>query len=73
MVSNERKGMLTVLEDTSDGIHDTLIAACDRWRYLELLGEEEGQEHRSCEGNMVEALEALGEFSILDLIIGVCF
>ena len=37
MVTNKRRPILTLVEDTSPGIHDTLIAACDRWRYI-LLG-----------------------------------
>src|SRR5580700_8865595 len=32
-VTNKRRPILTVVEDTSGGIHDTLIAACDRYRY----------------------------------------
>lgn len=59
LVSNERKGMLTVVEDTTGGIHDTLIAACDRWRYLELAGEE-GWGHRNCADNLAEALGEMG-------------
>ena len=37
MVSNRRRPILTLVEDTSGGVHDTLLAACDRYRY-ELLG-----------------------------------
>ena len=37
MVTNRRRPILTLVEDTSGGIHDTLLAACDRYRY-ELLG-----------------------------------
>ena len=37
LVTNKRRPILTVVEDNSGGIHDTLIAACDRYRY-ELLG-----------------------------------
>ncbi|HJY51824.1 MAG TPA: urea carboxylase-associated family protein, partial [Stellaceae bacterium] len=37
LVTNRRWPILTLVEDTSGGIHDTLFAACDRWRY-ELLG-----------------------------------
>src|SRR5438105_13606372 len=37
LVTNKRRPILTLIEDTSGGIHDTLFAACDRWRY-ELLG-----------------------------------
>jgi uncharacterized protein YcgI (DUF1989 family) len=36
LVTNRRRPILTLVEDTSGGIHDTLFAACDRWRY-ELL------------------------------------
>ena len=45
------------MEDTSPGIHDTLIAACDRWRYM-LLGA--GDDHDNCEDNLHAALAALG-------------
>src|SRR5215470_411515 len=33
MVTNKRHPILTLVEDTSGGIHDTMIAACDRYRY----------------------------------------
>ena len=32
LVTNRRQPILTLTEDTSGGIHDTLFAACDRWR-----------------------------------------
>jgi uncharacterized protein YcgI (DUF1989 family) len=32
LYDNERKQLLTLTEDTC-GVHDTLIAACDTWRY----------------------------------------
>jgi uncharacterized protein YcgI (DUF1989 family) len=56
LYSNERKKMLTITDDTCS-VHDTLIAACDSYRYLE-LGAEEG--HRNCADNLVEGLSALG-------------
>jgi len=31
--TNKHRPILTMTEDTSGGIHDTLIAACDRYRY----------------------------------------
>src|SRR3979411_2296535 len=31
--TNKRRPILTLTEDTSGGIHYTLIAACDRYRY----------------------------------------
>jgi uncharacterized protein len=57
MVTNHRRPILTLLEDTSPGIHDTLIAACDRYRY-ELLGCT--SYHDNCTDNLAAALAALG-------------
>ena len=57
LVTNRRRPILTVLEDTSGGIHDTLFAACDRWRY-ELLGCE--GYHDNCTDNLAAALAKLG-------------
>ncbi|KAF2770557.1 hypothetical protein EJ03DRAFT_382013 [Teratosphaeria nubilosa] len=60
LVSNLREPMLTLVEDTSPGIHDTLIAACDPARYRG-LGVEEWMEHGSCAENLVLALKELNE------------
>ena len=30
LLTNRRRPILTLIEDTSGGVHDTLIAACDR-------------------------------------------
>lgn len=57
LVSSRRRPMLTFLEDSSGGIHDTLIAACDRWRY-ELLGV--SGHHDNCADNLRAALAELG-------------
>ena len=57
MVSNRRRPILTLVEDTSGGIHDTLLAACDRYRY-ELLGCE--GYHDNCTDNLAAALAELG-------------
>ena len=57
LVTNRRRGILTLVEDTSGGIHDTLFAACDRWRY-ELLGCKEY--HDNCTDNLAAGLSALG-------------
>ena len=32
-VTTRRRPILTLVEDTSGGVHDTLLAACDRYRY----------------------------------------
>jgi len=60
LFNNKREKLLTIVEDTTEGIHDTLIAACDEERYIELAGEE-GRGHRNCSDNLVEGLAALGE------------
>ena len=57
MVSNRRRPMLTFVEDNSGGIHDTVIAACDRWRY-ELLGCE--GYHDNCTDNLAAAMQEIG-------------
>ena len=57
MTTNRRRPILTLVEDTSGGIHDTLLAACDRYRY-ELLGCE--GYHDNCTDNLAAALAELG-------------
>lgn len=56
LVTNRRRPILTLVEDTSGGVHDTLIAACDRWRY-EGLGCAEY--HDNCADNLAAALAEL--------------
>ena len=46
--------ILTFVEDTSGGIHDTLVAACDRWRYELLAGCP--TYHDNCTDNLAAAL-----------------
>jgi len=60
LVSNLRQPILTMLEDTSGGVHDTLIAACDPQRYKG-LEVENWEEHGSCAENLVLALKELNE------------
>ncbi len=57
MATNHRRPILTLVEDTSGGIHDTLLAACDRYRY-ELLGC--ADYHDNCTDNLAAALAELG-------------
>ncbi|KAJ4310246.1 hypothetical protein N0V94_008537 [Neodidymelliopsis sp. IMI 364377] len=56
LVSQKRAPLVKMVEDASLGVHDTLIAACDRWRYSELGVEEY---HESCTDNCWDALTAL--------------
>lgn len=55
--TNQRRPILTLVEDTSGGIHDTLIAACDPYRYA-FLGVE--GHHDNCADNLRAGLAALG-------------
>jgi uncharacterized protein YcgI (DUF1989 family) len=57
LVTNQRRPILTLVEDTSGGEHDTLIAACDNPRYA-LLGCTEY--HDNCADNLTAALAELG-------------
>ena len=57
LFSNRRRPILKLLEDSSPGIHDTLLCACNEEIYRE-LGCDEG--HRSCESNLHEALSSVG-------------
>ena len=57
MVTNKRRPILTLTEDTSSGIHDTLMAACDSYRYS-LLGCTEY--HDNCTDNLHAAMRQLG-------------
>jgi uncharacterized protein YcgI (DUF1989 family) len=55
--TNQRRPILTFTEDTSGGVHDTLIAACDRYRYA-FLGVE--GYHDNCTDNFLAAMAELG-------------
>ncbi len=57
LITNRRRPILKWLEDSSPGVHDTLMAACDRYRY-ELLGCK--SYHRNCNDNMWEAMVEVG-------------
>ncbi|MGA2973039.1 MAG: urea carboxylase-associated family protein [Candidatus Bathyarchaeia archaeon] len=57
MYTNKRRPILTFIEDTSPGIHDTVIAACDRYRYKFL--NYEGY-HDNCTDNLFAGMAELG-------------
>jgi hypothetical protein len=57
LVTNRRRPILHFAEDTSPGIHDTLMAACDDYRYG-LLGCKEY--HDNCTDNLHAALRRIG-------------
>jgi len=57
LVTNKRRPILTLTEDTSPGVHDMLLAACDNERYG-LLGCTDY--HDNCTDNLHAALADLG-------------
>ncbi|HVR65036.1 MAG TPA: urea carboxylase-associated family protein [Verrucomicrobiae bacterium] len=57
MFTNKRRPIITLLEDTSPGIHDTIVAACDRYRY-KFLGVE--GYHDNCTDNLFSGMAELG-------------
>ncbi len=57
LVTNRRRPILHFAEDTSPGVHDTLMAACDDYRYG-LLGCTEY--HDNCTDNLFAALRNIG-------------
>ena len=57
LYTNRRRPILTITEDTTPGVHDTLMAACDNYRYA-LLGCTEY--HDNCTDNLGAALYELG-------------
>lgn len=57
LYTNRRRPILFFEEDTSPGIHDTLIAACDDYRYG-LLGCTDY--HDNCTDNLLAAMRRIG-------------
>jgi uncharacterized protein YcgI (DUF1989 family) len=57
LMSNARRPLMTVIEDTSPGVHDTVVAACDIHRYRQLGAQ---GYHDNCTDNFKQALQAVG-------------
>ncbi|RAH67897.1 uncharacterized protein BO66DRAFT_393372 [Aspergillus aculeatinus CBS 121060] len=64
-LDNRRDPILTIVEDTSPGIHDVLFAACSPERYLQ-LGASAG--HDNCASNLFEAVKKIEDPSFLYLL-----
>ena len=60
LLTNLRNPIVTLIEDTSPGGHDTLTAACDANQYAS-LGVDKPAEHGSCAENLVLALKEINE------------
>ena len=57
LYSNKRQPIIRLVEDTSPGIHDLLLSACDEQRYA-LLGHI--GYHRNCTDNLHQSMRDLG-------------
>ncbi|KAA9160534.1 urea carboxylase-associated family protein [Amycolatopsis acidicola] len=58
LLSSRRNPMLALVEDTSPGVHDTLVAACDPARYASLGAR---ADHPNCADNLRAALRTAGQ------------
>jgi uncharacterized protein len=63
IVTNLRNPILTLVDDTTPGVHDTLIAACDKARYegLGVVGH-----HDNCSDNLHNALSRIGRAMLVN-------
>ena len=57
LYSNRRRPILNIVEDTSPGVHDMLLSACDIQRY-ELLGHV--GYHKNCADNLTNSAKEFG-------------
>jgi uncharacterized protein YcgI (DUF1989 family) len=57
LYTNQRRPILKLVQDTTPGVHDTLMAACDNPRY-QLLGCTEY--HDNCTDNLIACMEEIG-------------
>ncbi len=57
LVTNRRRPLIEIAEDTSPGVHDILIAACDHTRYRQLGCTDY---HDNCADNFRMSLAAIG-------------
>ncbi|MEO3828822.1 urea carboxylase-associated family protein [Actinomadura sp. B10D3] len=55
-VTRRREPLITLIADSSPGVHDMTMPPCDRWRYQQLGA----PEHRNCADNLRSALRAEG-------------
>lgn len=57
LVTNRRRPLIEIVQDTSPGVHDILIACCDQPRYTQLGA---SGYHDNCADNFKMALQAIG-------------
>lgn len=65
LVSSSLKPILTLMEDTGPGMHDTIVAACNHQLYERVLGIAPDEHHDSCTNNLHTSLRELG-FKLTD-------
>jgi uncharacterized protein YcgI (DUF1989 family) len=57
LFTNCRRKLMTIVEDTSPGVHDTVISACDIYRYQQFGC---SGYHDNCSDNLRMAMNAIG-------------
>lgn len=57
LLTGQRRAILTFVEDSGPGAHDSTVPACSLELYQSMLGVEE---HDSCTANLHASLKALG-------------
>ncbi|KAJ5467312.1 hypothetical protein N7475_005064 [Penicillium sp. IBT 31633x] len=64
-LDNRRSPILTIVEDTSPGVHDVLYAACSPERYLQLGA---SADHDNCATNLLNAAKEITDPSFCHLV-----
>eukprot|EP00891_Asterochloris_glomerata_P008240 jgi/Astpho2/8240/fgenesh1_pg.00122_%23_19_t len=65
-VTNLRRPIFTLVEDTGPGVHDTTVAACDQYLYIQQIGPEAAKEHDSCINNLHTSLKRDVDLTLTD-------
>ncbi len=72
MVTNLRRPIFTLLEDTGPGVHDTTVAACDQYLYQQQIGMVSKSPVAQCTGPSVSLLSRFGRIAHLNLLGAFC-
>jgi len=72
MVTNLRRPIFTLLEDTGPGVHDTTVAACDQYLYQQQIGMVSKSLVAQCTGPSVSLLSRFGRIAHLNLLGAFC-
>lgn len=68
MVTNLRRPIFTLLEDTGPGVHDTTVAACDQYLYQQQIGVVSKSPVTQCNGPCVSLSSRFGRSAGINLL-----